>query len=82
MHSGNDGNGSFPMLFLTMISHAETELKNISLFGFLKICLADSLNCASSVVIHKNAQVSSNTFTTQNLQTLELSCLVKVQKMS
>ena len=71
-------NGSFPMPFLTIISHTETELKNISLFGFLKICRTVSLNYSSSVVIHKNAQVSSNIFTTQNLQILELIRLVKV----
>jgi hypothetical protein len=42
--SANEGKGSFSMPFLTKIYHAETEHKNISLFGFLKICRTVSLN--------------------------------------
>lgn len=62
--SGRSGKGSFPRLFLIIISHAEAALKNTSLSGSENCLRAITDKSGLSEIIHKNEHVSNRIFKT------------------
>jgi hypothetical protein len=60
---GDSGRGSLPKAYFTAISHAETELRKISLSGSANISRASSENSGAALTANRNVAVSNNTLT-------------------